>query len=98
MNTYKVELEKSAEELADEIINGVWGCGAERRDNITKKYGAAAYKAAQTIVNERIRKEEHKRRKWFKCKLWQLIKKAGYTIWQMKRKKENKPPTNCDDL
>lgn len=59
MNTYKVELEKSAEELADEIINGVWGCGAERRDNITKKYGAAAYKAAQTIVNERIRKEEH---------------------------------------
>ena len=39
MNTYKVELEKSAEELADEIINGVWGCGAERRDNITKKYG-----------------------------------------------------------
>ncbi|MFQ9608335.1 MAG: hypothetical protein ACLU90_06105 [Lachnospira sp.] len=76
MNTYKVELEKSAEELADEIINGVWGCGAERRDNITKKYGAAAYKAAQTIVNERIRKEEHKRRGWFKCKLWQLIKKA----------------------
>lgn len=53
MNTYKVELEKSAEELADEIINGVWGCGAERRDNITKKYGAAAYKAAQAIVNQR---------------------------------------------
>lgn len=23
---------------------------------------------------------------------------AGYIIWQMKRKKENKPPTNCDDL
>lgn len=67
---------KSTEELADEIISGVWGCGAERRDNITKQYGAAAYKAAQTIVNERIRKEEHKRRSRFKCKLWQLIKKA----------------------
>ena len=53
MNTYKVELEKSAEELADEIINGVWGCGAERRDNITKKYGAAAY----------YRKRAHKKRR-----------------------------------
>lgn len=73
MNTYKVELEKSAEELADEIINGVWGCGAERRDNITKKYGAAAYKAAQTIVNERIRKEEHKRRGW--CTQFEKAKK-----------------------
>ena len=40
---------KSTEELADEIINGVWGCGAERRDNITKQYGAAAYAAADRL-------------------------------------------------
>ena len=43
---------KSAEELADEIINGVWGNNPERRENITAKYGAAAYEAAQAIVNE----------------------------------------------
>lgn len=67
---------KSTEELVKEIKSGVWGYGAERRDNITKQYGAAAYKAAQTIVNEHIIKEEHKRRNWFKCKLWQLIKRA----------------------
>lgn len=54
---------KSTEELVKEIKSGVWGYGAERRDNITKQYGAAAYKAAQTIVNEHIIKEEHKRRK-----------------------------------
>ena len=45
---------KSAEELADEIINGVWGNNPERRENITAKYGAAAYEAAQAIVNERM--------------------------------------------
>ena len=44
---------KSAEELADEIINGVWGNNPERRENITAKYGAAAYEAAQAIVNQR---------------------------------------------
>ena len=45
--------DKTAEELADEIINGVWGNNPERRENITAKYGAAAYEAAQAIVNER---------------------------------------------
>ena len=44
---------KSAEELADEIINGVWGNNPERRENITAKYGAEAYEAAQAIVNQR---------------------------------------------
>jgi hypothetical protein len=67
---------KSTEELVKEIKSGVWGYGVGRRDNIIKQYGVEAYEAAQTIVNESIRKEEHKRRKWFKCKLWQLIKKA----------------------
>ena len=43
---------KSAEELADEIINGVWGSNPERRENITAQYGAAAYEAAQARVNE----------------------------------------------
>lgn len=43
---------KSAEELADEIINGVWGNNPERRENITAQYGAAAYEAAQARVNE----------------------------------------------
>ena len=81
---------KSTEELADEIINGVWGCGAERRDNITKQYGAAAYKAAQTIVNERIIKEEHKRRNWFKCKLWQLIKRARRQYGIHKKDNQNR--------
>ena len=33
---------KSAEELAQEIINGTWGNNPERRENITAKYGAAA--------------------------------------------------------
>ena len=45
---------KSTEELADEIINGVWGSNPERRENITAKYGADAYRAAQAIVNERM--------------------------------------------
>ncbi|MSC57790.1 glucosaminidase domain-containing protein [Lachnospira eligens] len=45
---------KTAEELADEIINGVWGNNPERRENITAQYGAAAYEAAQAIVNERM--------------------------------------------
>lgn len=67
---------KSTEELIKELRSAVWNYGAAGRDNITKQYGAAAYKAAQTIVNERIIKEEHKRRNWFKCKLWQLIKRA----------------------
>ena len=44
---------KSTEELAQEIINGVWGNNPERRENITAKYGAAAYEAAQAIVNQR---------------------------------------------
>ena len=45
---------KTAEELADEIIKGKWGSNPERRENITAKYGAAAYKAAQAIVNKRM--------------------------------------------
>ena len=45
---------KSTEELAQEIINGAWGSNPERRENITAKYGAAAYKAAQAIVNKRM--------------------------------------------
>lgn len=45
---------KSTEELAQEIINGAWGSNPERRENITTKYGAAAYKAAQAIVNKRM--------------------------------------------
>ena len=44
---------KSAEELAQEIINGTWGNNPERRENITAKYGAAAYEAAQAIVNQK---------------------------------------------
>ena len=44
----------TAEELAAEIINGVWGNNPERRENITAKYGADAYRAAQAIVNERM--------------------------------------------
>ena len=44
--------DKTAEELADEIINGVWGNNPERRENITAQYGAAAYEAAQARVNE----------------------------------------------
>ena len=45
---------KSTEKLAQEIINGAWGSNPERRENITAKYGAAAYKAAQAIVNKRM--------------------------------------------
>ena len=45
---------KTAEELADEIINGVWGNNPERRENITAQYGADAYRAAQAIVDERL--------------------------------------------
>ena len=45
---------KTAEELADEIIKGKWGSNPERRENITAKYGTAAYKAAQAIVNKRM--------------------------------------------
>jgi hypothetical protein len=45
---------KTAEELADEIIKGKWGSNPERRENIIAKYGAAAYKAAQAIVNKRM--------------------------------------------
>ena len=45
---------KTAEELADEIIRGEWGSNPERRENITAKYGADAYRAAQAIVNERM--------------------------------------------
>ncbi len=44
---------KTADELADEIIRGEWGNNPDRRNNITAKYGAALYEAAQAIVNQR---------------------------------------------
>lgn len=46
---------KSIEELANEIIRGVWGSNPDRRNNITAQYGTAAYEAAQAIVNERLK-------------------------------------------
>lgn len=55
---------KSTEELVKEIKSGVWGYGAERRDNITKQYGAAAYKAAHTrAYTERNSKVQQRNRR-----------------------------------
>ena len=41
---------KSTEELADEIIRGEWGSNPERRENITAKYGADAYRRSEERV------------------------------------------------
>lgn len=43
---------KSTEELIKELRSAVWNYGAAGRDNIIKKYGVEAYKAAQTAIDK----------------------------------------------
>lgn len=45
---------KSNEQLADEVINGKWGNGADRKNRLTA--AGYNYEAVQTIVNERLGK------------------------------------------
>ena len=51
-------LVKSNEQLADEVINGKWGNGADRKNRLTA--AGYNYEAVQTIVNERLRKSSLK--------------------------------------
>ena len=47
-----VAVKKSNEELADEVIQGLWGNGKERKDRLTE--AGYDYYAVQAIVNERL--------------------------------------------
>ncbi len=49
---------KSNEQLADEVINGKWGNGADRKNRLTA--AGYNYEAVQTIVNERLGKSSLK--------------------------------------
>lgn len=49
---------KSNEQLADEVINGKWGNGADRKNRLTT--AGYNYEAVQTIVNERLGKSSLK--------------------------------------
>lgn len=49
---------KSNEQLADEVINGKWGNGTDRKNRLTA--AGYNYEAVQTIVNERLGKSNLK--------------------------------------
>ncbi len=49
---------KSNEQLADEVINGKWGNGADRKNRLTA--AGYNYEAVQAIVNERLGKSDLK--------------------------------------
>lgn len=49
---------KSNEQLADEVINGKWGNGTDRKNRLTA--AGYNYEAVQTIVNERLGKSSLK--------------------------------------
>ena len=49
---------KSKKQLADEVINGKWGNGADRKNRLTA--AGYNYEAVQTIVNERLGKSSLK--------------------------------------
>ena len=42
------------EQLADEVISGQWGNGADRKERLNKAYGAGTYDKVQAIVNQRL--------------------------------------------
>ena len=52
INKEESEVKKSNEEIADEVIKGLWGNGQERKD----KLAIAGYDATaiQKIVNEKL--------------------------------------------
>lgn len=60
----------STEELIKELKSTVWNYGTAGRDNIIKKYGVEAYKAAQTAIDKEVREkarreaEERDKRRW----------------------------------
>ena len=52
INKEESEVKKSNEEIADEVIKGLWGNGQERKERLAKAgYDAAAI---QKIVNEKL--------------------------------------------
>lgn len=53
--TQEDKASKACEALADEVIAGKWGNGADRRERLIQAYDAATYEHVQRIVNDRLR-------------------------------------------
>lgn len=50
----KKKLDKTCEQLADEVIAGKWGNGWNRRNALDSAYGTGTYEHVQAIVDEKL--------------------------------------------
>ena len=51
----KIIIKKTLDEIADEVINGIWGNGSARKKAL--KEAGYSYKKVQALVNEKLRKQ-----------------------------------------
>ena len=90
-NLNKTENKKSDEEVANEVIKGIWGNGTDRKNKLTN--AGYDYKAIQNIVNQKLSKKSNEeiateviKGKWGnQPERQKRLEKAGYNYKEIQK-------------